>query len=211
MRESKTRAVTARVYRSDPASKPGIERKHELEPLPRPRARRSRERGRDRDADRAARGRSRRDDSSPRPPLGQAPDGRAVHLLRPDGAGRVPDRPGHRRAPAPAHQPLRPSPICSRARSCTATASAPRRRSSPARSTGCARAAASSIPSAPAPSASAHGQRLFGIQTWMALPADQEESDPAFVHHGADDLPIVDAEGIRARLIAGGPSAPARR
>jgi redox-sensitive bicupin YhaK (pirin superfamily) len=47
------------------------------------------------------------------------------------------------------------------------------------------------------------GQRLFGIQTWMALPAGQEEADPAFVHHGADALPVVDAEGVRARLIAG--------
>ena len=47
------------------------------------------------------------------------------------------------------------------------------------------------------------GQRLFGIQTWMALPAEQEEADPAFVHHGADALPVVDADGVRARLIAG--------
>ena len=47
------------------------------------------------------------------------------------------------------------------------------------------------------------GQRLFGIQSWMALPEDQEESDPAFVHHGAEALPVVEAEGIRARIIAG--------
>jgi redox-sensitive bicupin YhaK (pirin superfamily) len=47
------------------------------------------------------------------------------------------------------------------------------------------------------------GQRLFGIQTWMALPEEQEESDPAFVHHGSGELPIVEAEGFRARLIAG--------
>ena len=47
------------------------------------------------------------------------------------------------------------------------------------------------------------GQRLFGIQTWMALPEDQEESDPAFVHHSSDDLPTVVADGISARLIAG--------
>ncbi|WP_026363059.1 pirin family protein [Methylopila sp. M107] len=47
------------------------------------------------------------------------------------------------------------------------------------------------------------GQRLFGIQTWMALPLDQEESDPAFVHHGAEALPVVEADGVRARLIAG--------
>jgi redox-sensitive bicupin YhaK (pirin superfamily) len=48
-----------------------------------------------------------------------------------------------------------------------------------------------------------NGQRLFGIQTWMALPGEQEESDPAFIHHGSDELPIVDADGIKARLIAG--------
>jgi redox-sensitive bicupin YhaK (pirin superfamily) len=47
------------------------------------------------------------------------------------------------------------------------------------------------------------GQRLFGIQTWMALPEEQEESDPAFIHHGADELPMVDSDGIRARLITG--------
>ena len=47
------------------------------------------------------------------------------------------------------------------------------------------------------------GQRLFGIQTWMALPEDEEESDPAFVHHSSDDLPTVVADSISARLIAG--------
>ncbi len=47
------------------------------------------------------------------------------------------------------------------------------------------------------------GQRLFGIQTWMALPADQEEDDPAFLHHGAETLPVIEAGGITARLIAG--------
>jgi redox-sensitive bicupin YhaK (pirin superfamily) len=47
------------------------------------------------------------------------------------------------------------------------------------------------------------GQRLFGIQTWMALPLAEEEGDPAFVHHGAGDLPVVEDHGVRARLIAG--------
>ena len=37
----------------------------------------------------------------------------------------------------------------------------------------------------------------------MALPAEQEEADPAFTHHGVEALPIVDAGGVRARLIAG--------
>ena len=47
------------------------------------------------------------------------------------------------------------------------------------------------------------GQRLFGIQTWMALPVAEEESDPDFAHHGAEALPIVASDGVRARLIAG--------
>ncbi|MER0240264.1 pirin family protein [Fulvimarina sp. MAC8] len=47
------------------------------------------------------------------------------------------------------------------------------------------------------------GQRLFGFQTWMALPQASEEGDPAFMHYGADDLPVVEAEGVRVRLIAG--------
>src|SRR3954467_8280006 len=47
------------------------------------------------------------------------------------------------------------------------------------------------------------GQRLFGIQTWVALPQDQEESDPAFVHHDAGELPLINSNEITARLIAG--------
>ena len=54
-----------------------------------------------------------------------------------------------------------------------------------------------------APARRRSGQRLFGIQTWVALPEDLEESDPAFLHHGAAELPVVEAQGIRARLIAG--------
>jgi redox-sensitive bicupin YhaK (pirin superfamily) len=44
---------------------------------------------------------------------------------------------------------------------------------------------------------------LFGIQSWVALPKSYEESDPAFAHHGADELPIVEGEGKRVRLITG--------
>ena len=47
------------------------------------------------------------------------------------------------------------------------------------------------------------GQRLLGIQSWMALPEAQEESDPAFVHHAAQELPGIEGDGIRARVIAG--------
>ena len=54
-----------------------------------------------------------------------------------------------------------------------------------------------------APERLASGQRLFGLQTWMALPENEEESDAAFMHHGKTDLPEVEAEGLTARLIAG--------
>ncbi len=47
------------------------------------------------------------------------------------------------------------------------------------------------------------GQRLFGLQTWLALPAHAEESDPDFIHYGAQALPTIHAEGIDMRLIAG--------
>ena len=47
------------------------------------------------------------------------------------------------------------------------------------------------------------GSKLFGIQSWVALPERYEESNPVFVHHGAGDLPIIEGEGKRVRLIAG--------
>jgi redox-sensitive bicupin YhaK (pirin superfamily) len=47
------------------------------------------------------------------------------------------------------------------------------------------------------------GGRLHGIQAWVALPIGQEEIDPAFFHHGAEDLPLFEEAGLRARLIAG--------
>ncbi|MEO1455955.1 MAG: pirin family protein [Pseudomonadota bacterium] len=47
------------------------------------------------------------------------------------------------------------------------------------------------------------GQRLFGMQTWVALPEALEESAPAFLHLGADDLPFVEDGPLTLRLIAG--------
>lgn len=44
---------------------------------------------------------------------------------------------------------------------------------------------------------------LFGIQAWVALPRHAEESEPAFAHVGSDALPVIDAEGVHARIIAG--------
>ena len=51
--------------------------------------------------------------------------------------------------------------------------------------------------------ARAEGDRLHGIQAWVALPKDQEEREPAFSHHPASDLPTYEGGGLWARLIAG--------
>jgi hypothetical protein len=53
------------------------------------------------------------------------------------------------------------------------------------------------------PGERARGARLFGIQSWVALPARVEETDPAFAHHEQASLPLIDGEGKRIRLIAG--------
>jgi redox-sensitive bicupin YhaK (pirin superfamily) len=47
------------------------------------------------------------------------------------------------------------------------------------------------------------GDHLHGIQAWVALPEADEETDPAFAHHGPDDLPTYEADGLWARLVAG--------
>ncbi|HEV3471388.1 MAG TPA: pirin family protein [Pyrinomonadaceae bacterium] len=51
--------------------------------------------------------------------------------------------------------------------------------------------------------ARASASELFGIQSWVALPRRDEESAPAFAHHGAAELPVVEGGGKRVRLIAG--------
>lgn len=49
----------------------------------------------------------------------------------------------------------------------------------------------------------ATGQKLFGLQTWMALPSDKEEIDPDFVHFRKASLPQIEGDGISARIISG--------
>jgi redox-sensitive bicupin YhaK (pirin superfamily) len=51
--------------------------------------------------------------------------------------------------------------------------------------------------------ARAQGERLHGIQAWVALPKEHEEIEPAFAHHGAEDLPTYESAGLWARLVAG--------
>jgi redox-sensitive bicupin YhaK (pirin superfamily) len=45
--------------------------------------------------------------------------------------------------------------------------------------------------------------RLHGVQTWVALPAEHEDCDPAFEHHAADTLPTIESDGARLVVIAG--------
>lgn len=44
---------------------------------------------------------------------------------------------------------------------------------------------------------------LHGIQSWMALPDGQEEIAPAFDHFPASDLPEVDVNDVKVRVIIG--------
>jgi redox-sensitive bicupin YhaK (pirin superfamily) len=48
-----------------------------------------------------------------------------------------------------------------------------------------------------------HGGDIHGIQAWVALPHADEETDPAFVHFGADSLPVRRVNGATIKLIAG--------
>jgi redox-sensitive bicupin YhaK (pirin superfamily) len=47
------------------------------------------------------------------------------------------------------------------------------------------------------------GGRMDGIQAWVALPKEKEETDPGFSHHGEADLPRFHERGKSIRLIAG--------
>lgn len=52
--------------------------------------------------------------------------------------------------------------------------------------------------------ARAHGANMHGIQAWVALPVEHEETDPAFYHlHGPSQLPQWQEDGVSSRLIAG--------
>lgn len=51
--------------------------------------------------------------------------------------------------------------------------------------------------------AKALGPKLFGIQSWVALPQTHEEGAPAFVHYPADQLPMIEDHGVSVRVIAG--------
>src|SRR5436190_1644658 len=47
------------------------------------------------------------------------------------------------------------------------------------------------------------GQKMLGLQSWIALPAGSEEIAPSFQHYAAESLPTVSDGGFTARIIAG--------
>jgi redox-sensitive bicupin YhaK (pirin superfamily) len=51
--------------------------------------------------------------------------------------------------------------------------------------------------------ARAMGDHLHGIQAWVALPSELEETAPAFAHYDAGELPNWNDNGAHFRLIAG--------
>ena len=51
--------------------------------------------------------------------------------------------------------------------------------------------------------ARALGDHVHGIQSWVALPTQDEETTPEFAHYGRSELPIFEDGGISMRLIAG--------
>ncbi|VFR48942.1 Pirin-related protein [plant metagenome] len=53
----------------------------------------------------------------------------------------------------------------------------------------------------PARRKQAHG--LSGLQTWLALPREHEETDPGFSHYARDPAATLEGEGVKARVVAG--------
>ena len=45
--------------------------------------------------------------------------------------------------------------------------------------------------------------KLFGIQSWVALPIRAEETEPSFTHYASDSLPVINDDGVQIRVIAG--------
>ena len=49
----------------------------------------------------------------------------------------------------------------------------------------------------------ARPQKIFGIQSWVALPKVHEETAPGFEHVAMARLPVIEDHGISARIVAG--------
>ena len=53
------------------------------------------------------------------------------------------------------------------------------------------------------PDSRAAGPSFYGMQTWLALPDGKEEVAPAFEHVTGAELPLVEGEGVTARVLMG--------
>ena len=49
----------------------------------------------------------------------------------------------------------------------------------------------------------ARERKIFGIQSWVALPKAHEETTPTFDHVAMERLPVIADKGISARIVAG--------
>lgn len=49
----------------------------------------------------------------------------------------------------------------------------------------------------------ASGSRIDGIQVWIALPREHEETEPSFEHHAAAVVPRFEVGGVTLRLLVG--------
>src|SRR3954466_11771070 len=47
------------------------------------------------------------------------------------------------------------------------------------------------------------GSRVHGLQLWVALPKDLEETEPTFRHYAAESLPRIWHNGVHVRVLAG--------
>jgi redox-sensitive bicupin YhaK (pirin superfamily) len=46
-------------------------------------------------------------------------------------------------------------------------------------------------------------ETVHGIQAWVALPKEHEQTEPAFKHYPSDQLPEFEQDGVHMKLIAG--------
>jgi hypothetical protein len=53
------------------------------------------------------------------------------------------------------------------------------------------------------PEARERGGRIHGLQLWVASPVDGEDVEPAFSHHPAETLPVIERAGVKVVVLAG--------
>ncbi|WP_296935839.1 pirin family protein [uncultured Marinobacter sp.] len=53
------------------------------------------------------------------------------------------------------------------------------------------------------PEVTATDHRLHGLQLWLALPENHEETEPGFHHYSGDDIPSFEIDGVPVRIMIG--------